>query len=169
MKKVTLLTIAEQLNVSKALVSKALSHHPSVSPTTKDVIWKKAEELGYEIRAAKKSVSRANTGNVVMMVPRGYLADSQYWAKVIHGIEEEISKTNFSLIYAGVDMNLPVGEGMPSCIIDRKVDGVFVLGHIPEAYTNILRQWEIPYVLVDSNQQDPEADHVSANNFLGGL
>ncbi|UJF32369.1 LacI family DNA-binding transcriptional regulator [Paenibacillus hexagrammi] len=167
MKKITLQTIAEHLNVSKALVSKALSNDPAVNDVTKEQIWKTAEELGYRIKSSKKAFPASRTGNLAVLMPRGYMNDIEYWGKVLGGIDAELSKHGFSMLLSGIDTSIPPKEGMPASIHENKADGVIVLGHIPQDYIDDLKARSFPFVLVDTNIQDPTIDHVLANNFIG--
>lgn len=167
MKKVTLQTIADQLQVSKALVSKALSNDPAVNEETKEIIWKTANELGYRVKNSKKAVPASRTGNVAVLMPRAYLDDFEYWGKVVLGIDKALSQQNFSMMLSGIDIELSPKEGMPASIYENKVDGAIVLGHLPESYIHLLKVRNFPFVMVDSNLQDSQIDHVLSNNFLG--
>lgn len=167
MKKVTLQVIADRLNVSKALVSKALSNDPAVNEGTRETIWKTAEEMGYRFKQPRKSVPADKTGILAVLMPRAYLDDMEYWGKVIHGIEKELENHNFSMILSSIDISLEPNEGLPSSISDKKADGAIVMGHLPDSYMNYLKSIAFPFVMVDANILDASINHVLANNFLG--
>ncbi|MFB9329416.1 LacI family DNA-binding transcriptional regulator [Paenibacillus aurantiacus] len=167
MKKVTLQMIADHLQVSKALVSKALSNDPAVNDGTKETIWKTAEEMGYRFKMSRKTIPAAKTGNLAVLMPRAYLDDMEYWGKVLHGIENELQNHNFSMILSSIDISLSPKDGLPSSIHERKVDGAIVMGHLPDSYINSLKANAFPFMMVDANLLDPSIDHVLANNFLG--
>ncbi|EES72405.1 sugar-binding domain protein [Paenibacillus sp. oral taxon 786 str. D14] len=168
MKKVTLQVIADRLNVSKALVSKALSNDPAVNDETRETIWKTAEEMGYRFKHQRKSnITADKTGILAVLMPRAYLDDMEYWGKVIHGIEKELEIHNFSMILSSIDIALEPGEGLPSSISDKKADGAIVMGHLPDSYMNYLKSISFPFVMVDANILDSSINHVLANNFLG--
>ncbi|MBB3113709.1 DNA-binding LacI/PurR family transcriptional regulator [Paenibacillus phyllosphaerae] len=167
MKKVTLQMIADKLEVSKALVSKALSNDPAVNEGTRETIWRTAEEMGYRMKLSRKTVPASRTGNLAVLMPRAYLDDMEYWGKVLHGIEKELMEYSFSMILSTIDIALTPKEGLPSSIHERKVDGAIVMGHLPDSYINQLRDNDFPFMMVDANLLDPSVDHVLANNFLG--
>lgn len=167
MKKVTLQMIAEKLDVSKALVSKALSNDPAVNEGTRETIWKTAEELGYRIKTNKRSMPESRTGNIAVLMPRAYLDDMEYWGKVIRGIDKELEANGFSMILSSLDISLPAKEGLPTSIYEKKVDGAIVMGHLPETYIHTLGSNRVPFVMVDANLLNASFDHVLANNFLG--
>lgn len=167
MKKITLQFIADELNVSKALVSKALSNDPSVNEATRESIWKKAEETGYRIKRAHLNVKAAQTGNIAVLMPRAYLDDIEYWGKVLQGIESELNRHKFSMILSSIDLTLNSKEALPNSILEKKVDGVIVMGHLPDSYIKLLKSDHIPFVMLDANLMDASIDHILANNFLG--
>ncbi|MDF9843700.1 DNA-binding LacI/PurR family transcriptional regulator [Paenibacillus sp. PastF-1] len=167
MKKVTLQVIADELNVSKALVSKALSNDPSVNDLTKENIWKKAEEMGYRVKLARMKFSAAQTGNIAVLMPRAYLDDIEYWGKVLQGIESELNQHKFSMILSSIDLTLTSKEALPTSILEKKVDGAIVMGHLPESYIELLKDNHFPFVMLDANLMDPTIDHILANNYLG--
>jgi len=167
MKKVTLQMIADKLSVSKALVSKALSGDSAVNEVTREIIWKTAEEEGYRIKGSKRLGSSSLTGNLAVLMPRAYLDDPEYWGKIIKGIDAELAKQTYSMVLSSIDVTMRVKDGMPAAITERKVDGVIVLGQLPEAYTDQLTRRKLPFVLVDPDAQHSDMDQVLANNYLG--
>jgi DNA-binding LacI/PurR family transcriptional regulator len=167
--KITLQMIADHLHVSKALVSKALAGDPAVNEGTRETIWKTAEEMGYRFKHARRASSAERRGNLAVLMPRAYLDDMEYWGKVLHGIEKELSEHGYSMILSSIDVNLPTKAGLPSSLYERKVDGAIVMGHLPESYVQELRKQQLPYVMLDANLTEPTVDHVLANNFLGAL
>lgn len=168
MKKITLQMIADQLEVSKALVSKALSNDPSVNDRTREAIWKKAEELGYRIKPpARKALPGTRTGNIAVLMPRAYLCEMEYWGRIITGIDRELEHNGYSMMLSGLDIALPPEEGLPTSVYENKADGAIVLGHLPETYTDVFRERGFPFVLADANRLQPAIDHVMANNFMG--
>ncbi|MEK0315689.1 substrate-binding domain-containing protein [Cohnella sp. 56] len=167
-KKVTMQSIADELLLSKSLVSKALSNQPGVSEDTRERVRLTAMKLGYPINSSILSVPSAKTGNIAVLLPREDLKDFEYWGKILHGIEKELSEKQLSMIVGGLDASLPTNEGMPSCIADRRVDGALILGLVPLGYILAIKASGIPIVLVDSQNYQLKLDHVFAENYIGG-
>ncbi|WP_309119132.1 substrate-binding domain-containing protein [Paenibacillus sp.] len=169
MKKVTLQMIADQLQISKSLVSKALANQKGVNEETKEKVRLTAMNMGYMINSSALSISASRTGNVAVVVPRSDLKDFEYWGRILHGIEKALSEKSFSMILSGIDPNVATSEGLPSCVTDRKVDGALVLGAVPLAYILAIQVTGIPVVLVDvPHFVQMKLDHVLAENNLGG-
>lgn len=167
MKKVTMQMIADRLNVSKALVSKALANDPVVSTSTRENIWNKAEEMGYRFKISRKQVVASKTKNVVVLMPRAYLDDMEYWGKVIRGIDKELNKEGYSMLLSSIDISLSPKEGLPTSIYEKKVDGAIVMGHLPDSYINALESYQISTVMVDASTWYPFMDNVLAHNYHG--
>jgi len=167
MKKVTLQMIADRLNVSKALVSKALSNDPAVSEVTRELIWKTAHEMNYVFKKRHRESIDPKTKNIAVLMPRAYLNDMEYWGVVIRGIDRELEKNGFSMMLSSIDISLTPKDGLPSSIYERKIDGAIVLGQMPDSYIKALVSHSVPLVMVDADYYSPAFDHVLANNFLG--
>lgn len=167
MKKITLQMIADQVGVSKALVSKALSNDPAVNDQTRETIWRTAGEMGYRIEKLKKATAFSKTGNVAVLMPQAYLSDIEYWGKVIRGIDKALADHGYSMILSGIDIELAPEDSLPSSILDAKADGALLMGHMPQAYVDALSARSFPTVLVDSSLPNPPFDHVLANNYAG--
>ncbi|NGP44764.1 LacI family transcriptional regulator [Bacillaceae bacterium SIJ1] len=166
-KKVTMQTIANELGLSKSLVSKALANQTGVSEDTKELIRLTAARLGYRTNSSLKSVPSSKTGNVVVVLPREDLNDFEYWGKIISGIEEKLSEKQYSMILSGIDTSQSTSEGMPSCVSDRRVDGALILGRVPLSYVLAVQATGIPIVLVDTYHNQLKIDHVYAENLSG--
>ncbi|MFC5406980.1 LacI family DNA-binding transcriptional regulator [Cohnella soli] len=166
--KVTMQSIADKLNISKSLVSKALSNQAGVSEETKERVRLEAIRSGYRFNSSIMNVPSSETGIIAVLLPREDLYDIEYWGRIIRCIEEELSKKSFSMILAGIDTMLSTSDGMPACITDRKVDGALILGFMPIAYIIAVQSTGIPAVLVDSLHYQSKLDHVLAENYCGG-
>lgn len=167
MKKITLQLIADELGVSKALVSKALSNNSAVNEMTKETIWRTAEKMGYRMKVSRHTTPASGTGNLAALMPRAYLDDMEYWGKVIHGMEKELAAHSFSMILSSIDTSLPPKEGLLSSINEKGVDGAVVMGHFPDSYMEALMDSGTPLIMVNANLRDSSIDHVLANDFLG--
>lgn len=65
----TIKSIAKDLNVSHMTVSRALSGHPGVKPSTRDAIQTRAHELGYVRSSAAGAMRGDPTGIVGLLLP----------------------------------------------------------------------------------------------------
>lgn len=160
--------IADQLGISKSLVSRALANDAQVSDKTKEQVRLTAIELGYPINSSAAIVPSSRTGNVAVLMPRSHLKDAEFWGKVIGGAEEELHRSAFSLVLGGIATDESVKSSLPSCITDRRVDGAIIMGRVPAGYIAEVMTTGIPVVLADVMAGALKLDHVLADNFRGG-
>ena len=166
-KKITMQSIADDLRISKSLVSRALSNQSGVSEETRECIRLTAIRMGYQINSSLVSVPSSKTGNIAVLLPRQDLSDLEFWGKIISGIEAELRKISFSMILAGIDTSLPADKQMPSCIIDRKTDGAIIMGIVPISYILAVQSTGIPITLIDSMYCRFKIDQVLIENYQG--
>ncbi|WP_411334021.1 LacI family DNA-binding transcriptional regulator [Metabacillus indicus] len=164
---ITMQDIADKLNVSKALVSKALSNKPGVNVKTKEKIRLIAMEMGYSFNSSKSFVPDSQTGNMAVLLPRKFYEDLEYWGILLQGIEYELQKYDFSMMISTIDAESADGLQLPICIENRKVDGALILGNIPLSIITGVQTYGMPIVLVDSINFSSHFDHVLTQNFYG--
>ncbi len=88
-KKVTMEQIAEAANVSKGLVSRALTDRYGVSSEMRSLIKMKAVELGYDFERIKTK-SKKRMSCCLLMSSR-VLTRESYWQPIIRSMEEALS------------------------------------------------------------------------------
>lgn len=164
-KNVTMQGIANKLNVSKSLVSRALSDKYGVSDAMRSSIWLAAIDMGYKFTAKQhKRISTVDSVTVVVM--REDLLDSGYWVKVINAIEEQLSSKSISIFLSIVDAeNGKGGELVPLSVRQLKAQGIIVLGQVPLTHVAAVSALGLPIVLVDHKFSKLKYDHILANNY----
>ena len=97
--KCTIKQIAEELNLSRNTVAKALKNSDQVSAKTKQLVLKKANEMNYKnidetllMPAPAESTAPAPANNgFILFLTRTYASDSEFWTAVLTGIESILS------------------------------------------------------------------------------
>lgn len=95
MSKPTISDIAKALNITPSTVSRALAGNPRVSEQTRQLVVKKAEELGYERNVLASSLRKGSTDTVGLVVPR---INRLFFSNVISGVESILNPAGFNLI-----------------------------------------------------------------------
>lgn len=162
--KVTMDEIAEKLNISKSLVSRALSDSYGVSDEMRNKIKMTAINMGYKFKV-KKSQRFSQIESVTMIVERHDLLDSGFWVKIINGIEKELNRKGISVFLSVIENDDE--DTIPLSIKQMKTDGVLILGQIPLNHIVSVSSSGLPVVLVDSQFSHLKFDHVMANNYNG--
>jgi len=125
--KVTVQDLANKAGVSLGTVSRVLNNHPTMSDENRRRVNKAAKQLGYK-RLRQRSSAQASTGlrnKTLILVTLGLhrtLAQLPVVARVMHGIQEMVSKSHASLLLA----DCPDPSDALRTVSLRPVDGVLI-------------------------------------------
>lgn len=162
--KITMDDIADKLNISKSLVSRALSDSYGVSDGMRNKIKTTALNMGYKFKV-KKRERYAQIESVTILVERNDLLDSGFWVKIINGIEKELNRKGISMFLSVIESDDE--DTVPLSIKQMKTDGVMILGQIPMKHIISASTSGLPVALVDSLFSHLKFDHIMANNYSG--
>lgn len=161
-KRVTMKDIAERLELSINAVSLALNDRAGVSEETRRLILNTAEEMGYLDQSMKYASAYSNK-NICILLEYRFFRDMQFYGRILLGLEEEAKK-------AGYDVFINSFEGsyeIPSCVEQRKVSGLIVVGKINEEFLGRLKSYQVPVLLLDHESLLNPTDCVMTNNVSG--
>ena len=91
----TIYDIAKALNITAATVSRALNNNPKISESTRKLVLETAAKMNYKQNKLAKSLRNGKSFNVGVIVPR---IDSNFFASVIRGVEEELHPEGYHVI-----------------------------------------------------------------------
>lgn len=160
--RVTMKDIAEQLNVSINAVSLALNDKTGVGKETRNLILNKAEEMGYFLEKAKYKKSLSSK-NICLLIKTQYFRNSDFYAKVLLGVEEEAKKHGYEILINFTDQL----SSIPDCVKESRVCGIISIGRISDEYLIALKKHRIPIILVDHSSLVEPIDCILSNNKLG--
>ncbi len=166
-KAVTMSDIAKVMNVSTVTVSKALGDRDGVSEELRERIKQKATEMGYRMHTGGRGGNDGLSYNIGIVVARHFIGDASsfYWI-VYRYIVELLQKQNYYGMLEVVNDAGNVGE-IPNSVLDKKVDGLIVLGQFSDAYVDKLLGCGIPTVFLDFYGSREDAETVLSDNFYG--
>ena len=129
----TLKEIAQEAGVSLATVSRVLNEDPSLSvkEETRQKIFEIAERLEYKTSSARKGVHKSKLHFLaVYAYPQSTEVNDPYYLAIRYGIETQCARFNIELthFYNGAE-----GRELSA------VDGILVIGHLPEERLAVLR------------------------------
>ena len=153
--------IAEKLDISINAVSLALNDRAGVSDETRALIIKTASELCY---FDENPTFAFITKNICLLIESRYFKDIYFYSKVILGIESEAKKNNYDII---VNFMEKTDFKIPSCIENRKVSGILIIGTIKDEYLKEINSYNIPVVLVDHASHIISTDAILTQNMPG--
>lgn len=168
-KAVKLSDIAVRVGVSTVTVSKALSDQKGVSEELRERIKVLADEMGYKQPSAAKKQQTHKSYNIGVLIPEHYLDkyDSFYWQMYQEVTTKAVSKNCFTLLEVVSSAEEEEGR-LPKLLLEKKADGIVVVGSMSKGYLAELNQYgKTPVLYLDFYDEEQGCDAVISNGFYG--
>ena len=154
--KCTIKQLAEELNLSRNTVAKALKNSNEVSSKTKQRVLNKARELNYnninkELFSESGDVtspSNVNNGSILFLT-KTYAPDSEFWTAVLTGIESILSNAHYHLVIGIMSESDLKRMDFPTALKDPSIKGIILVEICDGAICNALLQYNLPIITVD--------------------
>ena len=179
-KKTTIYDIAKKLNITAATVSRALNNNPKISETTRELVLKTATKMNYEQNRLAQALKSGKSYNVGVIVPR---IDSNFFASVIRGIEEELHPRGYHVIICQTHDQKSLELTNINSLLNAQVDGVIMsISNINDAdlanqvispkvkeddIFNNLIQKNVPLIFFDRKKDIKGVSSVVIDDFKG--
>ena len=155
--------IAKKMNLSINAVSLALNDKVGVSEETRRMVIKTAEEMGY-FDETPSFLSKNHLKNICLIIEERNFKDTNFYTKVIWGIENEAKANEYDVLVNFMKKDL---FEVPSCIENRKVSGILVVGTVKDEFLSEILSYNIPTILVDHVSFIFSTDAVLTQNIPG--
>jgi len=160
--------IAKATGFSVTTVSKALNNYTDISDTTKALIIKKANELGYipNLQARGLVMKRSFTFGVMLDEILDLGLEHPFFAGVIQSFREAIEDQGYDLVFISNAIgNSPIESYLAHCR-QKSVDGVFILCTNPkdEGVLQLIES-EVPTVVFDYSLKNSHC--LLSNHYQG--
>lgn len=163
--------VALRAGVSSATVSRVYNHPEQVSSKKREAVFEASRELGYVPNKTASSLRRSGTGTITLIEcakpPRAYYwgslrSFSWFFADVIHGIQEMIDRTMYTLQLKRVhDLNeLPA--------LAMHTDGIICFDVDRQEEADAAAGLGIPYILAHHTESFHDHPRCSTDNRKGG-
>lgn len=147
-KKIRLLDVAREAQVSAATVSRLVRESADVNPETRERILIAAKRLGYDLETNKKPRIIA-----FILSNRGVLHPLH--SSVLTGAENYCAEHDYGVLFLSLkySMNTPPGElGVPAILRDKQIlSGVIIAGTNSENLPKLFTQYRVPWVALANN------------------
>jgi LacI family transcriptional regulator len=169
MEKSTIYDIAKELNISAATVSRALNDNHKISKATKKLVLETANKLNYKQNKVAQALRSGKSNNVGVIVPR---IDSNFFASIIRGIEEELHPEGYHVIICQTHENDTREIENINTLFNAQVDGILLsISNINKEnellFKNILNK-KTPVIFFDRKMNMSGVSSVTINDFDGG-
>lgn len=167
-KKITIYDIAKKLNITAATVSRALNNNPKISESTRELVLQTAKEMNYEQNKLAQALKSGKSFNVGVIVPR---IDSNFFASVIRGIEEELYPKGYHVIICQTHDQENLEIGNISSLLNAQVDGILMSisnAHLEtnESFKNLLKK-NVPLIFFDRKKDIKGVSSVTIDDYKG--
>lgn len=166
MNRVSLKTIANELDVSTATVSIVLSGKNikgRVSEETSKKILDKAKELNYMPNTLAKGLRMGSSKTIGLVIAD--ISNIFFGALALH-IQEYAEKEGYAVIIVNTSEQFDKMERMIKLLKGRQVDGLIITPtENSKSLINDLKTERVPFVLVDRTFPDLKVNSVLINNY----
>ena len=165
-KNVTMGDIAKELGVSTVSVSKALTGKEGVSEAVRELIVKKAEEMGYRYTGSK-GVKEKEKHTIGILISEHFITKDAYYSRLYERtmmmLSEQKQMGMLEIIMRQMEKDLEA----PALLASDRIEGIIVLGQMSKQYLNMLREFDKPILYMDFYDQDILEDAVISDSVFG--
>jgi len=154
-KRVTIQNIADELGISRNTVSKAINSTGSISDETRDKIFQKAAEIGYNqysmLSPIQENITSTTVNNKeIALLTHSLIGNSHFCSSLINTFEKKISKQGYRLsIYTIGDSEID-SLLFPANFSYDNTDGIICIELFSQVYSEFLCTQGIPTLFVDT-------------------
>lgn len=168
--KVSMSNLASMFNVSKVTISKALNDKEGVSEELRSQIKKAAEEMGYRINPAARSLRTQKMYNIGLLIAEKYITIStSYYFGVCGKMVAKLAEMNYSSIMETLTDKMENELILPMMYTERKIDGLIVIGQLKNEYLRLFHNFDIPVIFFDFYVNEGNIPSIVIDNFYSGF
>lgn len=167
--KTTIYDIAKALNITAATVSRALNNNPKISQVTRQLVLETATKMNYKQNRLAQSLRSGKSNNVGVIVPR---IDSNFFASVIRGIEEELRPEGYHVIICQTQEDEARQVENITTLLNAQVDGILMsISNVSKENDHVIKNVvakNVPLIFFDRKKEMAGVSSVTINDFDGG-
>ena len=166
-KKLSIVDIANALNVSKTTISFILNgraQEKRISAELVETVMKYVDEVGYKPNSLAKSLRTGKSNTIGLMVED---ISNPFFASIARLIEERAYKNGYKIIYCSTDNDTQKTKELIDMFRDRHVDGYIISPPegIEEDIESLTKDG-MPVVLFDRHLPNVDTDYIEIDNLF---
>lgn len=164
--KVTLQLIADQLQISKVTVSKALKNQPGVSEELRKRIIDLSSTLGYRTRPVRPMRDAKDASFFAFIVAKRFFVETdRFYTNIFYHLSRTCVEGGHSLTLRIIDSHEE--EAFITEFLNANTDfhGIFVAGEMDETFLRALTCMGLPGVTIDFCNPRLNVDSINTDNF----
>jgi LacI family transcriptional regulator len=164
--KATIYDIAKELNISAATVSRALNSNPKISKRTCKLVIETAAKMNYKQNKLALALRSGKSNNIGVIVPR---IDSNFFASVIRGIEEELYPHQYNVIICQTHEDEKREIENINTLLNAQVDGILMsVSNVSSENERMLKRVidkNVPLIFFDRKKDLDGVSSVTINDY----
>lgn len=165
MKRISLADIANELGVSRTLVSMVLNHRGDengISKETQEKVWQKARELNYQPNRMARGLRLGRSNTIGLIVAD---ISNSFYGRIARSVEDAAIRKGYHILVASSDEKEERETALMQMLIGRQVDGLIIASTMTDFKGfDALKQQGIPFVLIDRYFPQMDANYVIVDN-----
>ncbi len=162
----TMKQVAEKAGVSTSTVSHVINNTRMVRAEVRARVLSLIDEMRYIPSAVARSLKNARTQTIGIMIPNN---SNPYFAELIQGAEDAAFKLGYNIILCNAYDDARKQVAYIRVLLEKRIDGLILAAcGSDDELTMLLRDQDIPIVLVDREVSGVDADFVEADHERGG-
>lgn len=162
---VTIKDVAARAGVSTATVSRVVNRDARITEGTRLRVLASIEQLGYKVNGIARSLKARRTLTVGFLSPE---IANDFFMTVAQGVETTLRAHGYNMIVCNSNEKPEEERERLELMMEQCVDGVIIVPATNSgAHFNVVRNFQLPTVLVDRLVEDFESDAVLVDNVDG--
>lgn len=162
----TIYDIAKELDITAASVSRALNNNPKISESTRKLVLETATRMNYRQNKLALALRSGKSFNVGVIVPR---IDSNFFASIIRGIEEELYAHKYNVIICQTHEDEKREIENISTLLNAQVDGILMsVSNVSSENDRIIKrviEKKVPLIFFDRKKNIDGVSSVTINDY----
>ena len=148
--KVTMQDIADACGLSRNTVSKVFNGRGSVPQSTRTLILKKAEELGYKAVPSEKSLQMSAHGKVIALLTNKLPSEYHFGTFFVTTFTDQICRAGYTLKMFEISAEELRTKHLPPQFIPGQTAGIVGIELFDPEYLKYICKLGIPTIMIDS-------------------
>ncbi|MCX7709973.1 MAG: LacI family transcriptional regulator [Clostridia bacterium] len=164
---VNIYDVAKKSGLSVVTVSRVINNSPNVRDYNRKKVLQAMAELGYNPSAAARSLAKGKTGVVGLLIPS---LNDTFFNCVVRSVNEHLMQNGYFLAISLAEYgDNTTKEGTNFLFQEKRVDGIIILTPLnEEKYILEMKRKNIPFVLMDNQNNHPSVCSINVDNYKGG-
>lgn len=166
----TIKDIAKKASVSIATVSLVINNNARISDETKKKVNKAIKELNYHPSGSARGLVSGKTGNIGFILTNDHFLRSEpFYTRIFLGAEFEAREKQLYILLTTIPSDFQKGNKLPRFVLERNVDGIILVGKVPNTVVAALKKYDLPLVFIDYQIPSEDYSAVLIDNLQGGM